>query len=46
MNIDVKNPQQNINKPNLTIYGKDQTPQSSVIYSRMQGQFNTTNQSM
>ena len=43
MNIDVKNPQQNISKK---IYGKHQTPQSRVIYSRMQGKFNTTNQSM
>ena len=35
MKIDVKNPQQNISKPNLTIYGKDKTLQSSVIYSKM-----------
>ena len=34
MNIDVKNPQQNISKPNTAIHQKDHTPWSSGIYPR------------
>ena len=34
MNLDAKNPQQNISKPNSTIYKKDHTLYSSGIYLR------------